>query len=122
MDMIYDFSGDSSLEGVRFNGLTGQEYVKSTKEALNVMKIKNPAILFKEDAKAGAFNEVSDEKYEQMLYTIKTISTLWHYPGEPDGNSMANEMNILMLLANAIELISRQDVEIRRRKAPQRRR
>ncbi len=119
MNMIYTFDADSSLKGVQFDGLTGREYVTSTKDAINVMKVKNPAILFSGDAKAGTYDETPDEEYEQMIYTIRTIKELWRYPGEPKDAGMKNEMNILMLLANAIELISRQDVELRKYRGPQ---
>lgn len=111
MKLKYDFDDDSSLKGVAFDGLTGCEYVISTKDALNVMKIHNPAMDFSQDAKGGLYDEVSDEEYEQMLYTVKCVKELWRYPGD---SGVREEMNILMLLANAIELISRQDVQLRK--------
>lgn len=112
MKMKYYFDDDSCLANVTFDGLTGREYVTSTKDALNVMKIKNPAIDFCADAKAGIYNDVSDEEYKKMLKTIKCIKDLWCYPGDPK-DKMQSEMNVLTLLANAIELISRQSVQLR---------
>ncbi len=118
MDMVFGFGGDSSLEGVRFDGLTGHEYVMSTKDAVNVMQVRNPAIAFCQDTEAGAYDEVPDEEYAQMLYTVKAIERLWRRPGETE-DSARSEMNVLMLLANAMELISRQDVELRRYRGEQ---
>ena len=39
MKMTYYFDEDACLKDVEFDGLTGREYVTSTKDALNVMKI-----------------------------------------------------------------------------------
>ena len=114
MELPYRFTDDSSLADVVFMGLTGREYVTSTKDALNVMKIKNPAVDFQECLKAGDFNDVPDEEYKQMLDTIKCIKDLWRYPDEPADSQTQYDMNILALLANAIELISRQNVELRK--------
>lgn len=113
MKMMYCFNDDTSLDQVMFDGLTGREYVTSTKDALNVMKIKNPAMDFCADAKAGVYDDVSDEAYQQMLQTIKCVKNLWHCPGDPE-DSAKPEMSVLMLLANAIELVSRQEVELRK--------
>lgn len=114
MEMRYRVNeNDYSLENVTFAGLTGHEYVVSTKDALNVMKIQNPATQFSADAKAGYYDKFSDEEYEEILAAIKCVSSLWHYPGEPKDCQAQYEMNILTLLANAIELISQQNTELR---------
>lgn len=112
MKMTYYFDEDACLKDVEFDGLTGREYVTSTKDALNVMKIKNPAIDFSDDVKRGVYDDVSDEEYKEMLETVKCMKDLWHYPGDPK-DRIQSEMNVLMLLANAIELISRQSVQLR---------
>ena len=114
MEVTYRFSDDFSVEDVVFEGLSGLEYVTSTKDALNVMKLRNPAVDFSRNAKEGVYDELSDDEYQQALDTIKCISDLWRYPGESGEDSAKYEMNVLSLLANAIELISRQDVELRR--------
>ncbi len=114
MEVTYRFSDDFSMEDVVFEGLSGLEYVTSTKDALNVMKLRNPAVDFSRNAKEGVYDELSDDEYQQALDTIKCISDLWRYPGESGEDSAKYEMNVLSLLANAIELISRQDVELRR--------
>jgi hypothetical protein len=119
MNMVFSFGDCSSLEGVRFDGLTGREYVISTKDALNVMRVRNPAIAFSQDTDAGAYDEVPDEDYEQMHHMVDAIKELWRYPGELGESGVQDEMNILMLLANAIELVSRQDVELRRYRGKQ---
>ncbi len=114
MEVTYRFSDDFSMEDVVFEGLSGLEYVTSTKDALNVMKLRNPAVDFSRNAKEGVYDELSDDEYQQALDTIKCISDLWRYPGESGEETAQYEMNVLSLLANAIELISRQDVELRR--------
>ena len=114
MEVTYRFSDDFSMEDVVFEGLSGLEYVTSTKDALNVMKLRNPAVDFSRNAKEGVYDELSDDEYQQALDTIKCISDLWRYPGESGEDSAKYDMNVLSLLANAIELISRQDVELRR--------
>jgi ATP-dependent protease Clp ATPase subunit len=50
---------------------------------------------------------MTDEEYSQMLDTIKFLQELWHYPDEPGEAPKKYEMNVLMLLANAIEALSR---------------
>ena len=47
----------------------------------------------------------------EALDTVGCIRNLWHYP---DDSTLISEMNVLTLLANAIELISRQDAALRR--------
>ena len=54
-----------------------------------------------------------------MLFRSDVIKELWRYPGELGESGVQDEMNILMLLANAIELVSRQDVELRRYRGKQ---
>ena len=114
MEISIEYSADySHIEKVAFEGLTGREYVSSTKDALNVMKIRNPALKFSDDAKAGCFNEMTDAEYKRMLEMVKCLKSLWSYPdaSEDDGNAV--EMSVLMLLANAIRLISRQNAKLR---------
>ncbi len=113
MNMIFDFGDDASLEGVRFEGLTGREYVTSTRDALNVMKVKNPDTAFCQDVTAGIYDETPEDEYEQLFHAVKAVKGLWRYPGDPE-DAVQDEMNILMLLANAIGLISRQDAELRK--------
>lgn len=111
MRMTYCFGDDFCLSDVAFDGLTGREHVTSTKEALNAMKVKNPALDFSSDVKSGLYDSVPDEEYEGMLETIKRVNDLWRYPGDPE-DKIRSEMNVLTLLANAIELISRQSLQL----------
>ena len=109
MNLKYDNGEGGRISGVRFcSSLTGCEYVTSTKQALELLKIQNPAIGFTEAAKAGEFDSMTDEAYQDILDTIERVSYLWRYPDEDtsDGKNLKAEMNPLMLLANAIELIS----------------
>lgn len=111
MKLNYTLGKDYSMENVEFEGLNGREYVTSTKDALNVMKIDNPAIEFGNKSRNGDFDDMSDEEYYEMLDTVKCITALWLYPGEREDNP---SMNILSLLANAITLLSQQAVELRK--------
>lgn len=111
MELRYGFNDDYSMTGVAFDGLCGCEYVTSTKAALNVLQVKNPALVLREDVKKGVFDDVPDEEFNQILATINCIKNLWRYPDE---STLRPEMNVLALLANAIELISRQDAALRR--------
>lgn len=107
MEIKFQFSKDYAMEKVMFEGLSGREYVTSTKDAVNVMKVRNPAVDFSRDVKAGLYDDLSDEEFQKALDTMRCINSLWHYPGDPESEFQC-EMNVLMLLANAIELLSRQ--------------
>ena len=122
MNLKYDIGEGGTLHDVRFcSSLTGCEYVTSTKEALGLLKITNPARDFTEAAKAGEFDTMSDEEYKAILDTIACVSYLWRYPEDwrypeektPDGKSAQPELNPLMLLANAIMLIASLRTELR---------
>lgn len=39
-----------------------------------ILKVKNPALDFSEMAKAGVFDEITDEEYEKAITKIKDIS------------------------------------------------
>lgn len=121
MELSYEMREDGSVVNTCFEGLNGCERVTSVKQALTMLKVKNPAIRFAEDAKAGRYDSVSDEEYERILSTVECISLLWRYDGdEPADKSTRQEMNVLMLLANAIETISRQNVRLRSQRGPKR--
>lgn len=107
MELTYAFNKNCCIANVSLDGLDGCEQVASVKEALNMMKIKNPAITFADHAKAGMYNDVSDEDYQRMLNTVKCVSSLWQYRDAPEDTRPKSEMNALMLLVNAVELISR---------------
>ena len=113
MDISFEYAKNGTINNLTFEGLDGREYVTSTKDALNVMKIRNPALRFSDDAKAGCFNEMTDAAYQDVLDMIKCIKLLWRHPDAPDDDGTLTEMNALALLANAIMLVSRQRVQIR---------
>ncbi len=111
MDLIFDFDHRQGIVNVRFDGLDGAEDVTSVKEALGLLKIRNPAVTFSEDVHRGAYDKVPDAAYNRMLETIKYLSSLWYYTGEPGDAKPKSEMNALMLLANAIEALSQFNVQ-----------
>ena len=46
--------------------------------------MKNPAVEFSNQAKAGKFNDLSDEEYEIELQKVKNKSRLWEDKPEAD--------------------------------------
>ncbi|MDE6995922.1 MAG: hypothetical protein K2P41_16150 [Lachnospiraceae bacterium] len=111
MELIFDFDQRQGLANIGFHGLDGTESVTSIKDALRLLKIRNPAVNFAEAAKHGAYNDVPDAEYKRMLDTITFISELWRYPDEPGEGEQKCEINVLMLLANAIEALSMFNVQ-----------
>lgn len=110
MDLLFDFDSRQGITRVRFDGLDGFERVTSVKEALSLMKIRNPAVTFREDVQALKYDDTTDEEYKRMLETIKYLSSMWCYMDEPGEAPPKYEMNALMLLANAIEALSQFNV------------
>lgn len=106
MELIFDFDQRQGLANVRFEGLDGTEGVTSIKQALSLLKIRNPVIPFTDAIKSGAYNHVPDKEYARMLETMKFISSMWRYPDEPGKAPQKCEMNVLILLANAIKALS----------------
>ncbi len=104
MKMNYRFTEDFCMEDVSFEGLSGQEFAGSLKEALGILKIENPVAGLREDIKKGRYK---DEELESVLEVMKRISSLWHNPKKQSSSKEEGEMNVLMLLAAAFELISR---------------
>lgn len=101
MKMNYSFTKNFRMKNVSFEGLSGQEFAGSLKEALGILKIEDPVISLHEDIKKGRYK---DEELEPVLEVVKLISSLWDDP----------EMNVLMLLAAAFELISRMHTVLKR--------
>ena len=102
MKMSFQVNPDATIRDVEFTGCTGLELVHNVKEALAMLRVENPALDFSEAAKAGAYNALSDEEYQQLLSTIKRIANLFHYPDDPGNAKQWAQMNVLTLLANAI--------------------
>lgn len=100
MKMNYRFTEDFCMEDISFEGLSGQEFAGSLKEALGILKIENPVAGLREDLKKGRYK---DEELEPVLEAVKRISSLWQKP----------EMNVLMLLAAALEQICRLQTELK---------
>ena len=104
MKMNYSFTEDFCMKDITFEGLSGQEFAGSLKEALGILKIENPVAGLREDLKKGRYK---DEEVEPVLGVVRLISSLWQNPGRGFWSNAEEEMNILMLLAAAFELISR---------------
>lgn len=108
MELVYDVADDGSIVNARFEGLTGCEHVSSLKQALELLQVRNPAVVFTKDAKDGVYDHISDKDYYRMLAAVESISILWRHEGDyPEGKSTQPSLNPLTLLVNAIELISR---------------
>jgi len=83
----------------------------SVKEAVGLIKIRNPSVTFSEDVHRGAYGKVPDAQYNRMLESIKYLRSLWYYTGEPEDAKPKFEMNALMLLTNALEALSQFNVQ-----------
>ena len=66
-----------------------------------IINIKNPAIMFSEDAKAGFFNELTDEEYYIALERIKFVSETFF--------NKVTETNIFQLTADLLKFIMQHD-------------
>ena len=107
MDLVFDFDSRQGITNVRFDGLDGSESVASVKEALSLLRIRNPLMAFSDDVQEGKYNSVPDAEYNRMWDMMRFIScSMWHYPDEPTEAPQEDEMNVLMLLANTIEALS----------------
>lgn len=114
MIMDWSLNEDGSLEHITFQGLSGSEFTGNVKSALELLKIENPARAFKDRVKSGEYDNMPDEEYNKILNAVEFVSFLWRYPDAREGESRQGEMNVLMLLANAIESASRQHAAISR--------
>ncbi len=114
MKLSYTFNPDGTIRNVEFTGCTGAEPVGTVKEALNVLRLDNPNSDFCELVKRGDYDAVSDEEYFQALATVKCLDRLFRYPDAPEDAFPRREMNVLILLANALTRVVEQDVELRR--------
>lgn len=117
MEMDWKFNEDGSLEHITFQGLSGSEFTGNLKSALDLLKIKNPTSTFADRVKTGEFDNMLDEEYVQLVDNVQYVSSLWHYSDAQEGELAQCEMNALMLLANTIEEISRQNAIINRLRA-----
>lgn len=71
-----------------FTGCTGLERVSNVKEALCILRIENHAIAFVEALHNGKFHDMSDEEYDRLLDSVKSISELLLYPDDPEIQEM----------------------------------
>ena len=112
MVMEFGYRKDGSLKNITFQGLNGSEFTGNAKSALELLKIENPVRVFMERVKAGEFDTMPEDEYQQVLSAVEFVASLWRYPDAKDGEPNQGEMNVLMLLANAIEAASRQHAVI----------
>lgn len=114
MELKYELDGDGNIVNARFEGLTGCESVTSIKQALGLLQVENPAVTFTKAAKSGLYDRTPDREYYRMLSAVEAISLLWRYEGDqPKDKSTQSRMNVMTLLANAIEMISKMYLLIR---------
>ncbi len=109
MNFQYDYG---SLEHITFEGLNGCETVRDMKNALELLKIENPKRTFQDRVRAGEFDDTPDDEYMQIVSAVEFAATLWRYPDAQAGELAQPAMNVLMLLANAIEVCSKQNATI----------
>lgn len=113
MELKYEVGADGSIINTQFEGLDGRERVTSVKQALGVLQIENPAIVFTRNAKAGLYDCISDAEYNRMLAIVEHIALLWRNNGDiPEGKSTQPHLNVMVLLANAIEMIGQMHMQL----------
>ena len=109
MDFQYDYG---SLKHIAFEGLNGCESVRDLKNALELLKIENPKRTFQARVRAGEFDDTPEDEYRQIVSAVEFLATLWRYPDAQAGELAQPAMNVLMLLANAIEMCSKQNATL----------
>lgn len=114
MTMDFGYKEGGSLERIMFQGLNGREPARNLKNALELLRIENPMCTFHNRVRTGEFDSIPDDDYRQLVDTMKFIGSLWRYPDAKEGEDTVSEMTVLMLLANAIETVSRQQAIISR--------
>lgn len=120
MKMDFNYDNYGSLEHITFEGLNGCESVRDMKNALELLKIENPKRTFQARVRAGEFDTTPEDEYLQIVDAVDFVATLWRYPDAKVGELAQPEMNVLMLLANAIELASKQNATLIRHNAARR--
>ncbi len=60
--------------------------------------VQNPAIKFSEDAKAGLYNDFSDDEYEKALAVVKRLSLLFQPPKAEKSESEIDLFNLTVRL------------------------
>lgn len=112
MKMDFQYDNYDSLERITFEGLNGCESVRDMKNALELLKIDNPKRTFQDRVRAGEFDNTPDDEYMQIVNAVDFVATLWRYSDAKAGELAQPEMNVLMLLANAIEMCSKLNATI----------
>ena len=77
MELIYEFDPSQRIVNTRFEGLDGTESVTSVKDALCLLKIRNPAVKFAETVQSGGYNDTSDAEYERKAANQFTQSVFF---------------------------------------------
>lgn len=114
MELKYDVTDDGKIINAHFDGLAGLESVSSLKQALELLQVDNPAIIFTRAVKSGLYDHIPDKEYYKLLDIVDTISVLWRYEGDqPEGKSTQPSLNPLILLANAITMIGQLHAQLR---------
>ena len=81
MVMEFGYNGDGSLKNITFSGLSGREFTGNVKNALELLKIENPARVFMDRVKAGEFDTMPEDEYQQVLSAVEFVASLWRSYG-----------------------------------------
>ena len=115
MQLKYNFGANGLMTDIWFDGFDENERITSVSQAMTKLRVRNPAVDFTEEVKSGLFDEVSEEEYYSMLSSIECIAMLWRYNGDrPADKSTRMEVNVLTLLANAINLLTSQNIQLKK--------
>ena len=114
MVMEYELNENGCMEHITFIGLNGNEFTGNVKSALELLKIESPAVTFANSVRAGEYDDTPEDEYVRTVNAVDFMASLWCYPDERESDFKHGELNVLMLLANALETVSRQQAIINR--------
>lgn len=112
MVIEYELNENGCMEHINFTGLNGNEFTGNIKSALELLKIESPAVTFAAHVKAGEYDDTPNDEYDRIVNAVDFMASLWCYPDERESDFKQGELNVLMLLANALETVSRQQAII----------
>ena len=114
------FKEDGTLSDVVLDGLTGSEKADGLKDAVGMLAVSNPILELAKAIRAGEYGPDPDssEEFRRMSSFVFSIKDLWQfqeyitYPGYYGGKQSMEEMNVMVLLANAFVKLYEQYVEL----------
>ena len=73
MKCAFTYSNDAELKDFRFVPDKGEDEAELYRLS-RLLTVKNPAVIFAEEAKKGVYNDINDENYNNILKRVALIS------------------------------------------------